>query len=61
MDYGKSAGLPQYDSLHDPHLRDYYIKKFQNPNPPSGVSRSAKWKENKAICNTGNVVKNLVQ
>lgn len=33
-----AAPIPSYSSLSDPHLFEYFAKKFANPHPPMGVS-----------------------
>ena len=32
------SGVSSYSSLTDKHLQEYFLKKFMNPRPPSGVS-----------------------
>ena len=33
------TGAMSYSSLTDKHLQEYFMKKFMNPRPPSGVSK----------------------
>ncbi|XP_078484257.1 uncharacterized protein LOC144744177 [Ciona intestinalis] len=34
MENGKLVTMPPYDPLYDPHLADFFAKKFQPPQPP---------------------------
>ncbi|XP_013416715.1 lipoxygenase homology domain-containing protein 1 isoform X2 [Lingula anatina] len=37
LDYGKTIGIPNYNSICDPHLTEYFQRKFGAPRPPSGI------------------------
>ena len=34
VENGKRVEIPPYDPIYDPHLSDFYAKKFNTPAPP---------------------------
>lgn len=40
MYINKNGNLANYDALSDPHLQEYFLKKFANPHPPFTVGVS---------------------